>query len=77
MSAAKLEAAQNKKRFLDVFPEMVEELLDTLRVESMPEEVVDWYRKVSFGGLLNGRFLVLKWNTIQIPLLFSDVEPRI
>jgi len=50
-SPAKLEAAKNKKRFLDVFPNIVEELLDTVRVENMPEEVVEWYKRV--GNLAN------------------------
>jgi hypothetical protein len=45
-SPAKLEAAKNKKRFIGVFPDVVEELLDTVRVESMPAEVVEWYRRV-------------------------------
>lgn len=68
MSTAKLEAAQNKKRFLDVFPEVVEELLDTLRVESMPEEVVEWYRKNldynTPGGKLNRGISVV--DTVEI-----------
>jgi hypothetical protein len=46
--AAKLEAAQNKKRFLAVFPEVVEELVGTLRIESMPTEIIGWYKRVSF-----------------------------
>ena len=45
-SLAKLDAAKNKKRFLDVFPNVVEELLDTVRVENMPNEVVEWYKRV-------------------------------
>ena len=42
----KLDVANNKKRFEDVFPSVVEELLDSLRKESMPEEAVEWYRRV-------------------------------
>jgi hypothetical protein len=45
-SLTKLDVAKNKKRFLDVFPNVVEELLDTVRVENMPNEVVEWYKRV-------------------------------
>ena len=45
-SLTKLDAAKNKRRFLDVFPNVVEELLDTVRVENMPNEIVEWYKRV-------------------------------
>lgn len=50
-SPAKLEAAKNKKRFVEVFPDVVEELLDIVRVENMPDEVIEWYKRV--GGSVN------------------------
>lgn len=73
MSTAKLEAAQNKKRFLDVFPEVVEELLDTLRVESMPEEVVEWYRKVR--AVSKSRYLEFVASTPTILIRFYMYLP--
>ncbi|KAF9516978.1 hypothetical protein BS47DRAFT_1291725 [Hydnum rufescens UP504] len=39
------DVAYNKKRFLQVFPLVVEELLDALKAESMSEEIVEWYRR--------------------------------
>ncbi|KAF8318462.1 farnesyl pyrophosphate synthase [Clavulina sp. PMI_390] len=67
-SAAKLEAAENKKRFLAVFPELVEELLDTLRAENIPDEMVQWYkRNLEYntpGGKLNRGISVV--DTIEI-----------
>jgi hypothetical protein len=47
-----LDVAYNKKRFLEVFPVVVEELLDTLRAESMPDEIIEWYRRVCLCSLL-------------------------
>ncbi|KAF9516973.1 hypothetical protein BS47DRAFT_1390292 [Hydnum rufescens UP504] len=45
MPGPRLDIAHNKKRFLGVFPMVVEELLDTLRAESMPDDIVEWYRR--------------------------------
>lgn len=46
MVGPSLDVAYNKKRFLEAFPVIVEELVQTLKAESMPEEVVEWYRRV-------------------------------
>lgn len=59
LSPAKLEAMKNKQRFIDVFPDVVEELLDTLRVENMPEEAVEWYKRVRSFRKQNFAWLIL------------------
>lgn len=66
--ASKAEAVANKKRFLDVFPTVVEELLDTLRVENTPDEMIEWFkRNLEYnvpGGKLNRGISVV--DTIEI-----------
>ncbi|KAF9516968.1 hypothetical protein BS47DRAFT_1291730 [Hydnum rufescens UP504] len=68
MLGPRLDVLYNKKRFLDVFPVVVEELLDTLRAESMPEDIVEWYRRsLEYnlpGGKLNRGISVV--DTVEI-----------
>ena len=42
----KIDAAENKKRFFEVFPDVVDELLEILKVAAMPDEIVAWYERV-------------------------------
>lgn len=46
-SDSKATAARNKARFLAVFPSIVDELVQSLKVEGMPTEVTEWYKTVS------------------------------
>ncbi|KAF9516975.1 hypothetical protein BS47DRAFT_1375827 [Hydnum rufescens UP504] len=55
MLGPRLDVAYNKKRFLEVFPLVIEELLDTWKAESMPEEIVEWYRRSLEYNLLGGK----------------------
>ncbi|KAF9516967.1 hypothetical protein BS47DRAFT_587274 [Hydnum rufescens UP504] len=68
MVIPRLDVAYNKKRFLAVFPVVVEELLDSLRAESMPEEIIEWYRRnLEYnvpGGKLNRGISVV--DTVEI-----------
>lgn len=54
-SDSKAIAARNKARFLAVFPSIVDELVESLKVEGMPSEVTDWYKTVS-SVISDGQF---------------------
>src|SRR5258708_21807348 len=44
--AFKIDATENKKRFIQVFDDVVDELLGILKAEAMPDEIVAWYERV-------------------------------
>jgi hypothetical protein len=47
MSASNLSKAQARKKFEDVYAIIRKELLDRFVSESMPEDAVQWYARVS------------------------------
>ncbi|KAF9516970.1 hypothetical protein BS47DRAFT_1390291 [Hydnum rufescens UP504] len=55
MLGPRLDVPYNKKRFLEVFPVVVEGLLDTLRAEAMPDDIVEWYRRSLEYNLPGGK----------------------
>jgi len=70
-SSAKLQ------RLLDTFPDVVEELLDAVSAENMPEEVVVWYKGVSiflrnraFAELRFSSYHSLEYNVLRGTLFF-------
>ncbi len=40
-------SAEKRQAFLDVFPSLVDELLDYMKAEHMPADAVKWYKEVS------------------------------
>lgn len=60
--------ADARKRFLNLFPKLVDELVGVLVKEGMPQDAQDWYRKTlehnTPGGKLNRGLSVV--DTVQI-----------
>lgn len=60
--------ADARKRFLDLFPKLTDELVGVLAKEGMPKEAQDWYRRTlehnTPGGKLNRGLSVV--DTVQI-----------
>lgn len=44
--------AARRQRFEKVYQRVAQELIEELRKEKIPEEVVEWYRKVTFISTL-------------------------
>lgn len=42
----KAKAAETKKRFLDVWPQLEKELVDLMKQHNMPDDATEWFRRV-------------------------------
>ncbi|KAG8876857.1 Farnesyl pyrophosphate synthetase [Serendipita sp. 405] len=66
----KAKAAETKKRFLDVWQKLEEELVDLMKKHSMPEDATEWYRKnlnynTPWGKLNRGISVVDTYEILQ------------
>lgn len=46
VSAAKAKAAETKKKFLEVWPRLENELVDLMKLHKMPDDATEWFRRV-------------------------------
>lgn len=78
MSAVDAKQAK-RQRFEGVFSRIVEELLDYLKSQSMPEEAIDWYkRNLEYntpGGKLNRGLSVV--DTVEILLCTNESSEKV
>ncbi|WFD34965.1 dimethylallyltranstransferase [Malassezia cuniculi] len=76
MSAAEKQA--KRQRFEGVFGQIVDDLLDHMKSQNMPEAALDWYRRSleynTPGGKLNRGLSVV--DTVDILLCFNDANER-
>lgn len=76
MSVADKQA--KRQRFEAVFSQVVDELLDHMKSQKMPEAAIDWYRRSleynTPGGKLNRGLSVV--DTVDILLCYNDKNER-
>ena len=67
-----------RQRFEGVFSKIVDELLDHMKSQNMPEAAINWYRQNleynTPGGKLNRGLSVV--DTVDILLCFNDANER-
>ncbi|CAG8709753.1 9543_t:CDS:2, partial [Acaulospora colombiana] len=66
----KAKAAETKKRFLDVWPKLENELVDLMKQHSMPEDATEWFRRnlnynTPWGKLNRGISVVDTFEILQ------------
>lgn len=44
----KAKAAERKKQFMDVWPQLEKSLVDLMKQHGMPEDATEWYRRVCY-----------------------------
>jgi hypothetical protein len=52
----KAKAAERKKQFMDVWPQLENSLVDLMKQHGMPDDATEWYRRVCVFRVLNRRF---------------------
>lgn len=75
-----MDKAIGKKKFLDLFPELVDELLDVLRENGMPKDAITWFENnLNYntpGGKLNrGLSVVDTYALLKGFKSYDDFEP--